>query len=194
MEDIFRSERLIYRAIEETDDTFLLSLNQDSLSYINTTPCIPTPQGKDSAIQRRRSYKDCMLAALICLQPQRTGDEVVPIGVVSMKDGNFQNGRHFRCGKLGITLSRDYRGKGFGREAIVWLLDWSFRRANLRKVTLMVYEYNTAAIGLYEKLGFVLEGKLRDEVWHEGRYWADLVFSMLEDEWRSLFRDASTDL
>lgn len=39
---------------------------------------------------------------------------------------------------------------------------------------------------LYQKLGFVLEGREREAVWHEGRFWDGIEYSMLEGEWKSL--------
>lgn len=65
-----------------------------------------------------------------------------------------------------------------------WCLDWGFRHAGLHKITTYVYEYNEPSTKLCEKVGFKLDGRLRDEVWYDGRFWDDLVFSVLEGDWR----------
>ncbi|KAF7186507.1 putative N-acetyltransferase p20 [Pseudocercospora fuligena] len=184
MADMFKSARLTYRAIEESDDPFLVSLHQDPEAYQNTVPWLPVPQGKKSAPEHREHFEKCMLAAMICI---RDAEEDTPIGLVTMKDTNIPpNGKHIRHAKIGINIKREYQGRGFGKEAVKWLLDWGFRRAGLHKISLTVYEYNSSAIKLYEKLGFVREARLRDEVWHDGRFWEDYIYSMLEDEWRQL--------
>jgi len=53
------------------------------------------------------------------------------------------------------------RGKGLAREALEVLLDWGFGPWGLHRVTAEVFAPNEAAIRLYEKLGFVEEGRLR---------------------------------
>lgn len=43
---ILQSDRLIYRAVEESDDPFLLELHREPQSHLNTTPFFPVPQAK----------------------------------------------------------------------------------------------------------------------------------------------------
>lgn len=76
-----------------------------------------------------------------------------------------------RTCELGILLgSKDHRGKGIGTEVCRLVLQYAFERLNIRKVLLAVYANNPAAIRTYEKLGFVMEGTLRQHVWVEGSY------------------------
>jgi RimJ/RimL family protein N-acetyltransferase len=48
-----------------------------------------------------------------------------------------------------------------------------------------VYDFNTPAIRLYERLGFVKEGLIRESRRMNGGYWSHFHMSILEDEWRS---------
>lgn len=177
--NVLKSSRLIYRAVEDSDDPFLSNLHQDPQGHLNTTPFFPTPQGKKSAVEHREHFATCMLSAVICISdPDRT-----PIGILTLKDANPPNGRHTGHCKLGISIHSDYHRKGYGYEAVKWLVDWSFRWGGLRKVSLYVYEHNRNAIKLYEKIGFVLEGRLREEAWADGKWWDDLIYSMLKREW-----------
>ena len=54
---------------------------------------------------------------------------------------------------------------------------------NLNRVYLKVYEDNVRAIALYEDMGFVHEGRLRQEMYREGRYWDALVMGLIRDEY-----------
>lgn len=46
------------------------------------------------------------------------------------------------------------------------------------------FSFSPGARRLYERLGFVYEGSLREVMWFDGG-WHDIVCqSMLEDEWR----------
>lgn len=87
---------------------------------------------------------------------------------------------------MGIDIVQPYQGKGYGSEAIRWLLRFAFLTAGLHRVGISAFAWNTGAIRLYEKLGFKREGIQRDFMWFNGRWWDGINFSMLEDEWREL--------
>ncbi|MBA1336926.1 MAG: Acetyltransferase, GNAT family [Firmicutes bacterium] len=70
-----------------------------------------------------------------------------------------------RKAELGIFIgAKGYWGKGYGKEAIELLLDFSFNILNLNSVMLIVKEFNKRAINCYEKCGFKLIGKRREAV------------------------------
>jgi RimJ/RimL family protein N-acetyltransferase len=74
------------------------------------------------------------------------------------------------------------RGKGYGTEAMVALLRYLFHQRNLHRVALSVIAWNERAIRSYEKVGFVVEGLLRDDLFFDGRYHDQIVMSMLRHE------------
>ncbi len=94
-----------------------------------------------------------------------------------------------RTCELGIAIGDpDYLGKGYGREAILLLLDYAFRLRNLRKVTLTVNGDNERAQRAYRACGFVEEARWRQQVWSAGRY-VDLVgMGLLSSEWAATDR------
>jgi len=70
-----------------------------------------------------------------------------------------------------IAIGDDkYRGKGFGKIAMQYLVDYGFDKLGLHKINLGVFEKNIPAVNLYKKLGFVIEGIMRDEVFFNGEY------------------------
>src|SRR5262249_28107101 len=74
------------------------------------------------------------------------------------------------------------RGRGYGSEARRALLRYPFRQRNLHRVALSVIAWNERAIRSYEKVGFVVEGRLRDDLYFDGRYHDQVVMSILRDE------------
>lgn len=89
-----------------------------------------------------------------------------------------------RSATLGIAIGADvHRGKGYGTEAIELLMEFGFLEMNLNRIELHVLELNTGAKRLYERLGFKLEGTLRQSLFREGRYWDTYVMSMLRSEY-----------
>lgn len=75
-------------------------------------------------------------------------------------------------------------GRGYGSAAIAALLDHAFHELELHKVWLMVFRTNERSLRTWRRLGFVDEGVLRDEYFHEGA-WHDMVrLGLLRHEWR----------
>lgn len=72
---------------------------------------------------------------------------------------------------------------GLGTEAAALMVDYAFDRLNLNKVWLGVNEENKGAIKSYEKAGFAHEGRLRQEVYRNGRYYDALRMSLLRADW-----------
>lgn len=106
----------------------------------------------------------------------------IPIGVFSIRVEEMWP--HHRRAELGLMLLRAFQGQGYGTEMIEWGLDWAFRFGNLHRVSLTCVGHNEGAKKLYERLGFVLEGTLREAIWIDGRYYPEYIMSILEHEWR----------
>lgn len=73
--------------------------------------------------------------------------------------------------------------RGLGTEAIRLFLCYGFERLGLRRISLDVLNFNPRAKRVYEKLGFVTEGVLREE--HRwGDEWIDVtLMSIVAQEW-----------
>lgn len=85
---------------------------------------------------------------------------------------------------LGIALgNREDWGKGYGSDAMDLVLRYAFRELNLYRVSLNVFEYNPRAIHVYEKLGFVNEGRMRQFLNREGKRWDFLYMGITRQEW-----------
>jgi len=92
--------------------------------------------------------------------------------------------------ELRILLGdKNFWGRGYGTEATQLILAWAFEILNLHKVWLGVNAAQSNAIRLYEKVGFIREGILRDEVWRNGRYYDAIRMSILECEYRRQWKN-----
>ena len=63
----------------------------------------------------------------------------------------------------------DEWGKGYAKEASEIIIDYCFRELRIRKITLGVVEDNSAALNLYRKLGFLIEGVYRNHGYYDGK-------------------------
>ncbi|MCP2267361.1 GNAT family N-acetyltransferase [Promicromonospora thailandica] len=125
----------------------------------------------------------------ICPAAMRDGQPVSDelIGEIVLNDLD----EHARSANLRLQLLPNYRGRGYGREAMLEVLRFAFDGAEgdpgpgLHRVSLDVLSINPRAQALYESIGFRQEGRLRD-VYRDGETWADaVVMSILEDEFRA---------
>ena len=111
----------------------------------------------------------------------------VHIGSCGYHDLDWRN----RVGEVGIVIgARDYWGRGYGTDAMQTLVAWGFYTLNLNRVQLRVFADNARAIRCYEKVGFQLEGRLRQGSFYNGVYRDVLVMGVLRDDWAAAARAA----
>jgi RimJ/RimL family protein N-acetyltransferase len=88
-----------------------------------------------------------------------------------------------RCATLGIALGREYIGRGYGTDAVRVIVGYGFREMGLHRIQLGVAPFNLAGIRAYQKAGFVEEGRHRESVLHDGRWYDYVLMSILDHEW-----------
>jgi RimJ/RimL family protein N-acetyltransferase len=98
-----------------------------------------------------------------------------------------------RCATLAIALGREYIGQGLGTDAVRVMVGYGFREMGLHRIQLSVALYNHGAIRVYEKAGFVEEGRHRESVLHDGRWYDDVLMSILDHEWAAHRSSAQAD-
>jgi RimJ/RimL family protein N-acetyltransferase len=78
------------------------------------------------------------------------------------------------------------RGKGIGTQMVARLLAIGFEHFRLHRIDLVVFDFNTAAINCYKRVGFTIEGHLRDARRFGDQYWSLYQMSILAPEWKSV--------
>jgi RimJ/RimL family protein N-acetyltransferase len=85
----------------------------------------------------------------------------------------------FGFGEIGMLVAREWRGRGVGSALIAAAIDWA-RGHDLHKLSLSVFAHNAAAIALYDKFGFVEEGRrVRHFRRANGELWDALEMGLL---------------
>jgi L-phenylalanine/L-methionine N-acetyltransferase len=79
---------------------------------------------------------------------------------------------------LGMSVKQPWRGKGVGRELINAALEWA-PTVGIKRVELYVYARNAPAIALYEKAGFVVEGRRTSFIREGDAYIDDFVMAKI---------------
>lgn len=104
-----------------------------------------------------------------------------PIGYLLVSNIDHKN----QNAEIGIHIDeKEYQGQGLGKDALRTLLRFLFSEMNLHRVYLYVHDYNERAINFYKKMGFVMEGTLRDAIFTEGGFHDNLLFSILRKEFK----------
>lgn len=99
------------------------------------------------------------------------------VGCLALNDDGFGHAG------LWMFLAADARGQGSGGALVDAALEWARPNPAIHKVTLQVWPHNVAAVSLYRRHGFVVEGYLHRH-WRRrnGELWDAIVMGLLVDE------------
>jgi RimJ/RimL family protein N-acetyltransferase len=92
----------------------------------------------------------------------------------------FEGMRHL--GRLGMGLLPAYRGQGLGKRLLWETVDRAFA-TGLRRIELDVFASNQTALRLYERAGFVIEGRKRQARILDGSEEDIVIMGLLHEEW-----------
>ena len=72
---------------------------------------------------------------------------------------------------------------GYAEESCRLLLDHGFKELCLNKIWTEIYEFDEKKRELYERFGFQQDGLLRENYWHDGKWWNSIIISLLSREY-----------
>jgi ribosomal-protein-alanine N-acetyltransferase len=88
-----------------------------------------------------------------------------------------------RRATFGILIGeKECWGKGIGLEATRLMVSYGFDRLNLRRIDLGVFAEHEAAVRCYEKAGFKVEGRMREDLFLDGKYRDRLWMGLLRSD------------
>ncbi|MDR3280393.1 MAG: GNAT family N-acetyltransferase [Synergistaceae bacterium] len=92
--------------------------------------------------------------------------------------------RGARRGELGYELDYEYWGRGYMRKALQPVLDYGFNIMRFERVEVFLNVDNDRSDGLLKKLGFKLEGTLRDYALSPKGLMDQSCYSLLKRDWK----------
>ncbi|MFT5704292.1 MAG: putative acetyltransferase [Shewanella sp.] len=78
--------------------------------------------------------------------------------------------RRKHVANMGMAVSHKQQNLGIGTQLLMAMIDLADNWLAIRRIELEVYTDNNAAIALYEKVGFVMEGTAKDYAFRDGQY------------------------
>ncbi|GAA5970622.1 hypothetical protein JCM3765_006119 [Sporobolomyces pararoseus] len=188
----FRTSRLVFRALESPlDDPSILDLfGSDEAGQFGWTDEPFIPWSKKNIEDFYKAMEKATIAVMICLPDEEDGKKAgKSIGMMALHPIRYPH----RRADFGISLHRDFQGKGFAKEAINWLLERAFVGFGLNRVQGACVSFNDRALKSYKSLGFVEEGRRRKSAWIQGNFHEDVLIGILATEWFS-FRNSQVDV
>ena len=91
-----------------------------------------------------------------------------------------------RQGELGFIFHPGHQGQGYATEAARALLALAFEYFGLHRVFGRLEARNVASARVLERLGMRREAHLVENEWVKGEWQSELVYALLEREWRAL--------
>jgi RimJ/RimL family protein N-acetyltransferase len=102
------------------------------------------------------------------------------VGEVSL----IQRSAEHRQAEIGYIFHPDVQGQGLATEAGRALMSLAFDNAGVHRVYARCHAENEASRRVMERLGMRREAHFREHVLVKGRWDEELVYALLEDEWR----------
>lgn len=159
------------KQIPEEDIDRLLEIENLETNRLFADDELPLSLDKETLKKRWDSSNDDVLLGIY------TKDNLL-IGSCCMYQLN-QN--HSHC-EIGLIIDSDWHNQGIGYETLELLTHFLFDYLPINKIKLEVFAFNEGAIHLYEKFGFTLEGRLRQEIFRFGHYHDLLTYGLLRSE------------
>ena len=176
MENPFLVGSNIYlRPIELNDTEFLCQTHNDPV--IREALFMAFPVFLELEQEKIKQYMNLKDSIVLMIVEQNTN---VSVGQTAL----FRIDYVSRAAVFYLTILKpEYWSKGFGAEAVQLMVDYAFSTLNLNRIQLHVCAENIPAIKIYQKVGFVREGILRQAMYRKGAYCDFWVMGLLRQEW-----------
>jgi len=103
------------------------------------------------------------------------------VGMVSI-DTFPTRPRRKHAGAIGISVHEEWQGKGVGAALMRAIIDFADNWLNLTRLELEVFSDNGAAIHLYSRFGFEVEGTLRQHAFRDGQFVDSTMMARLKQD------------
>lgn len=167
-------EKVMLRAIEESDNEMLLELLNDH----ETEAMLGGWSFPQSMKDQLKWYKDLNEGKSVLRCAIVVNNKA--IGTLIMNQIDYKNGT--ACINIKL-VSGEYRGHGYGTDAVKTICHYAFCELRLNCLYALVLEYNTPSRRLFEKCGFVQEGILRARCFKNGEYNNYVSYSALRGDY-----------
>jgi RimJ/RimL family protein N-acetyltransferase len=176
--EMFTGKKVRLREVRKEDAELINKLGNEEEVFINLSTRLPMPkplQVEENWYQEyTKEYNEDFIQFVI-----ETLDGTV-IGKCGTGHIDWKNS----CVTIWIFIGNpENRSKGYGSDALSLLVNFIFREMNMNRVQLYVFAFNERAVTSYKKVGFVVEGVQKQELFRNGTYNDVYIMSILKREY-----------
>jgi RimJ/RimL family protein N-acetyltransferase len=176
-----RTERLVLRPFAATDYDAMFAIHSraDVVRYLYWPP--RTAGDVREILERKRGYAaldapgDNLALAVVT---ESTGELVGDCGLQWIDNEHHQ-------GEIGFIVHPDHHGRGYATEAARELLRVAFEDVCLHRVVGRTEARNIASARVLARLGMRREAHLIENEYVKGEWQSELVYAVLDREWRA---------
>ncbi len=161
------------RPVEDSDHQFLVDLHNDPEVLRNLTHPAPITMDQHVAWWKKISHDHRQLRLIYTVD-----DELVGFTKFINIDRANNN-----C-VLGADIQKGHRGMGHAKHMWQLMLEKCFNNMGLYRVSLTTASFNTKGQHIYQKLGFLEEGRLIRSLYRDGHYYDQICMYLLREDWR----------
>lgn len=168
-----KGEKVLLRAIELSDAEILQAMiNDEEIERMMWGYSFPVARHQQLKWIENLSGEKSTFRAIIDV-------DGTAVGTIILSNIDLRSG----TAEIHIKLAQSsQRGKGYGTDAVKALLQYAFNELRLNCVCCRIREDNIPSQKLFEKCGFVKEGRLRQRVFRQGLYYDFYEYSILKSE------------
>ncbi|ANU26983.1 GNAT family N-acetyltransferase [Planococcus versutus] len=171
------TKRLTLTKVEESDaPRFFDIMSRDSVTEYYGMDSLTDPE---EAVEIIRSFEAVLIANRGMRWAIRLKENNEFIGTIGLNNLNVKA----KKAEVGYELHPDYWHQYYTQEANQAVLNYAFSELDLHRIGAVTFPENTASNQLLEKLGFILEGRLRGYLHQRNQSHDAYIFSLLKTEW-----------
>lgn len=88
--------------------------------------------------------------------------------------------------ELGITLHKEFQGKGYATESLKLVIDYLFKTLNKHRISASLDPKNINSENMLKRLNFRKEAHFIKSYFHNNTWVDDVIYAMLKEDWNRL--------
>lgn len=180
---MWKGRKIIFRPLESGDAETLQKwyVDRDFRLGYNEYASVELESIKQEIAKSSGNIKDPRVEKVIYMVLRKSDQS--PIGLAGLRNIDRRNGNAEII--LGIG-EKELRLAGYGVDILILLLDLVYYQLGLEKAAYFINDNNGLALRSAVSFGFISEGKMRDQVFIEGKYVDLWILGLLKEEYEAL--------
>ena len=167
-----KGKNIFLRALESEDINYLFSIENNEKYWSISDSQIPFSR---YLLNRYLKNSNMDIYEAKQLRLVITDFQNITIGLIDLFDIDFKNNR----AGVAIIINEKMRSKGFAKEALELLIQYSKTHLSLHQLYCNILEDNSHSINLFKSVEFKQVGLKKDWIKFDGKYKNELLFQLI---------------